>query len=180
MNIQITWKALAWTILLAPLFEELVYRGFLFGQLFRFGGWGFIPAGMINALIFGSLHLYQASSLSSAIGIFSVTAMGGMWFAWLYIEWDRNLWVPIFMHLLMNAWWSFFAVDVTAGGGWAANIFRAMTIALSVIITIRRNQKNGGPRITRRNLWTAQPEHNDDPHVELSSSSFSTHLSSQA
>ncbi|MEZ5031153.1 MAG: CPBP family intramembrane glutamic endopeptidase [Saprospiraceae bacterium] len=104
LNIHASWRAVAWTIILAPVLEELVFRGFLFGQLFRFAGWGFIPAGLINALVFGALHLYQASDLWSAIGIFSVTAMGGMWFAWLYIEWDRNLWVPLFMHMLMNAY----------------------------------------------------------------------------
>ncbi|HRW75730.1 MAG: CPBP family intramembrane metalloprotease [Lewinellaceae bacterium] len=153
LNIHASWRAVAWTIILAPVLEELVFRGFLFGQLFRFAGWGFIPAGLINALVFGALHLYQASDLLSAIGIFSVTAMGGMWFAWLYIEWDRNLWVPLFMHMLMNAWWTLFAAGTDAAGGWEANLFRGLTIAISVIVTIRRNKTNGGPRITRENLW---------------------------
>ncbi len=169
MHIDVSWKVVAWTIFLAPVFEELVYRGFLFGQLFRFAGWGFIPAGLINALVFGGLHLYQASDMASAIGIFSVTAMGGMWFAWLYIEWDRNLWVPIFMHLLMNAWWMLFAAGTNAGGGWEANLFRGMTIAISVIVTIRRNKTNGGPRITRKNLWINPPEHRIPSEMETSS-----------
>ncbi len=167
-EVDVTWRVVAWTIFLAPVFEELVFRGFLFGQLFRFAGWGFIPAGLINALLFGGLHLYQASDLGGAIGIFSVTAMGGMWFAWLYIEWDRNLWVPIFMHLLMNAWWMLFAAGTNAGGGWEANLFRAMTIAISVIVTVRRNKANGGPRITQKNLWTHPSEYHKHPELETS------------
>ena len=82
--------------------EEVVYRGFLFGQLFRKAKWGFIPAVMLNALIFGMGHLYQGSSMGQTAGVFMVTLMGGIWFAWLYIEWDNNLWIAIGLHFFMN------------------------------------------------------------------------------
>ena len=65
--------------------EEIVFRGFLFGQLFRKAAWGFIPAVLINAVIFGMGHLYQGNSLGETTGVFFVTLIGGVWFAWLYI-----------------------------------------------------------------------------------------------
>lgn len=140
-------------ILLAPIFEELLYRGFLFGQLYRYGGWGFLPAGLLNALIFASLHLYQAVDFNSAIGIFAVTAMGGLWFAWLYVEWGYNLWISIFLHLFMNAWWIVFAMGDNAAGGLYANIFRGFAIALSIFFTIRMKKRQGGLEVTKDKLW---------------------------
>lgn len=129
-------KKIYWGILLAPLFEEIFFRGFLFGQLYRFGGWRFIPAALVNALIFGAMHLYQANDLMSAFGVMGVTTLGGVFFAWLYIEWNNNLWIPIFLHLFMNAWWILFSAGANAAGGWYANVFRVMTIAAAVVVTI--------------------------------------------
>ena len=41
--------AFTW-IFIAGIFEELVYRGFVFGQLFRYARWGFLPAALLTAL----------------------------------------------------------------------------------------------------------------------------------
>lgn len=133
---EASYHSIYWGILLAPLFEELFYRGFLFGQLHRYGKWHFIPAAIVNAVIFASIHWYQVSDLWSAVGVLGITLMGGVFFAWLYIEWNNNLWLPIFLHLFMNAWWILFGVASNAAGGWYANIFRVMTIAAAVLITI--------------------------------------------
>jgi uncharacterized protein len=96
--------------LFAGCFEELLFRGFLFGLLFRKCGWGFIPASILGALVFGIGHLYQGNSPIESLGVFTVTAMGAIWFAWLYIEWNNNLWIPIFMHTLMNFSWTVFDI----------------------------------------------------------------------
>jgi len=61
--------------------EEVFYRAFLFGQLFRHGQWGFIPAVGLNALVFAFTHLYQASTPLQGIAIFAVTFIGAVWFA---------------------------------------------------------------------------------------------------
>ncbi|HMO39670.1 MAG TPA: CPBP family intramembrane metalloprotease [Saprospiraceae bacterium] len=152
-QINVRFERIFYGVLIAPIVEELLYRGFLFGQLYRYGGWGFIPSGLLNALIFGALHLHQAQDFSSAVAVFAVTAMGGLWFAWLYIEWDNQLWISIFLHLFMNAWWIVFETDHTAAGNSYANILRGLTIAASIIITIRMRKKQGGLRITRSKLW---------------------------
>lgn len=152
-NAELTFKKLYWGVVLAAFAEELFFRGYLFGQLFRFGGWGFIPAGLLSALIFGSVHLYQANDLGSAIGVFAVTGMGGMWFAWLYIEWNKNLWLPIFLHFFMNGYWTVFSMADNAAGGFYANVFRVMTIVATVLVTLYFNKKKGNKAITKSNLW---------------------------
>ena len=90
-------EAFTW-IFIAGMFEELVYRGFVFGQLFRYARWGFLPAALLAALAFGSLHLYQGHDPVSALTAFGVTALGSIFFSWLYVEWNYNLWSVIWMH----------------------------------------------------------------------------------
>lgn len=64
-------EAFTW-IFIAGMFEELVYRGFVFGQLFRYARWGFLPAALLAALAFGSLHLYQGHDPVSALTAFGL------------------------------------------------------------------------------------------------------------
>lgn len=73
-------EAFTW-IFIAGMFEELVYRGFVFGQLFRYARWGFLPAALLAALAFGSLHLYQGHDPVSALTAFGVTALGSIFSA---------------------------------------------------------------------------------------------------
>ena len=152
LNSDITAVRLIHLTLLAGFFEEVFFRGFLFGQLFRKLKWGFIPAVTLNALAFASGHLYQGSTFNETLGVFIVTLMGGAWFAWLFIEWNENIWIPIALHTLMNLSWILFNVSETALGGMSANIFRATTITISILITIRYAKKNGGLKINRKNL----------------------------
>lgn len=137
--------------LFAGFAEEWLFRGFLFGILFRKLGWGFIPASAIGALFFGLGHIYQGSTIAETAGIFLITAVGAAWFAWLYVEWNNNLWVPVFLHVLMNLSWALFEVSTNALGGWYTNLFRVITIALTIIITIRYHKKTG-LKINRKNL----------------------------
>ncbi len=138
--------------LLAGFFEELLFRGFLFGILFRWLRWGFIPASLPGAMVFALLHLYQGKALPEITGIFIVTFIGSLWFSWLYTEWDDNLWVAICMHSLMNLSWALFFMDHNALGAWQSNVFRGLTIALSVIFTILYCRHRNKFSITKINL----------------------------
>jgi membrane protease YdiL (CAAX protease family) len=134
--------------------EEIFYRAFLFGQLFRQVKLGFIPAVAINGLIFGISHLYQAHNIGESVGVFAITFAGAIWFAWLFIEWDDNIWLPICMHTLMNLYWDLFSTDKTAMGGLLLNLPRILTIAISIYITIKMRKKHfGSLRIDRKNLF---------------------------
>ncbi|WP_051203268.1 CPBP family intramembrane glutamic endopeptidase [Hugenholtzia roseola] len=138
---EFSWQGLFFKTLGAALSEEFLFRSFLFGVLFRRAKWGFIPAALLGAVIFGIAHLYQGSTWGELLGIFLVTAMGAGWFAWLFVEWRYNLWIPIFFHTFMNLSWVLFEVSPNALGGGASNIFRGITIALSIILTIHYRRK---------------------------------------
>jgi len=137
--------------LFAGFMEEYLFRGFLFGILFRKLGWGFIPASILGAIIFGLGHIYQGSTLLETTGVFFITSIGAIWFAWLYIEWNNNLWVPIFLHIFMNLSWGLFEVSSNALGGFYTNLFRIITIILTIVITIKYNKKSG-LRVNRNTL----------------------------
>jgi membrane protease YdiL (CAAX protease family) len=136
----------------AALFEEIYFRGILFGQVFRFTRIGFIPSVAIGALIFALGHLWQSTDVSVLTGIFIITFLGAGLFAWLYIEWDNNLWVPIGLHLFMNLYWELFS-GTNALGGKYENMFRIITI-ISVIAGTLLYKKYKGLKleINRSNL----------------------------
>src|SRR5690554_2915458 len=142
-NPEIDMENLIAGTLVAGFMEELYFRGFLFGQLFRKTNLGFIPAVFFGALIFASGHLYQSQNISELIGIFAITFFGAVFFAWLYVEWNYNLWVPIFTHTLMNLSWHLFEVDNSALGDVKANLFRGLTILTAILFTIvyKKNRK---------------------------------------
>lgn len=140
--------------------EELLYRGLLFGLLFRIAGWGFLPAALTGALLFGGAHLSQGGSAIEAAGIFAITALGGVWFAWLYVEWDFDLWVPVAFHVLMNAWWVVFPVaDNALGPAWTVGL-RLLVIAFSVAVTLAHVRTRGGRRLRGRE-WIWRRRHQD-------------------
>jgi len=78
-------------VAVAPVAEEVFYRGLVFGGLQR---WGFWPAAVVSGLIFSGVHL-DAGSL---IPFFII----GVTLAWLF--WRRgNLWESVAFHVLFNA-----------------------------------------------------------------------------
>ena len=141
----------------AAFFEEVFFRGFLFGQLFRFTRLGFFPSVILGSLLFGIIHLYQSRDLITAIGIFSTTFLGAILFAWLYVEWKNNIWVPIFIHFFMNLIWLLFSVADNALGGLYANLFRITSIVLIVSSTFLIKRKNGLPlEVSKSSIWMKQ------------------------
>jgi membrane protease YdiL (CAAX protease family) len=139
--------------ILPGLGEELLYRAFLFGFLFRFAGFGFLPAALLGATLFGAAHLYQGEAFADAATIFALTALGALWFAWLYVEWGYNLWVPVFFHLLMNLYWELFAIADNALGPAAAIVLRLAVIAISIVITVVATRRQGRQRVVRGWRW---------------------------
>ncbi|HEX6116029.1 MAG TPA: type II CAAX endopeptidase family protein [Solirubrobacterales bacterium] len=80
---------------LAPVSEELFFRGFLFGGLR--GKLSFWPAALISGLFFGSIHL-----LGGSWEVIPPLAAFGVLLAWLY-ERTGSLGPPVLMHALQNA-----------------------------------------------------------------------------
>lgn len=135
-------------------FEEIIYRAFLFGMLYRFTRLGFIPSVFLGSLLFGLAHLYQSTDINELIGIFLITFLGSVLFAWIYAEWKFNLWASIFLHCLMNLYWLIFDVSANSLGNTYANIFRFSTIFLSIFVTIIYKKKNKITfEITKKTWW---------------------------
>jgi membrane protease YdiL (CAAX protease family) len=134
-------------------YEELLVRSFLIGLLFRRFKWGFIPASLVGALFFGAWHIYQGSDWISSFFAFLVTALGSVWFGWLYIEWRYNVWFNVCLHVLMNLSWLMFNIEGGAAGNITANIFRAVTIVISIIVTLKIFSQKTGFIINKKTLW---------------------------
>jgi membrane protease YdiL (CAAX protease family) len=76
--------------LLAPIAEETIFRGVIFGGLMK---WGFWPAAILTSLLFSAAHI----DLASFIPFFLI----GLTLCWLY--WRRGvLWDSIAFHCLFN------------------------------------------------------------------------------
>ena len=85
---------LAWTTIAFG--EELFYRAFIVSRLMdhaTMGKWGAI---LISGTLFGIVHFAEGP-----IGILS-NGTFGILFAWIYVRSDRNLWITIIAHGLMN------------------------------------------------------------------------------
>lgn len=151
---EITINTILINVFAAAFFEELFFRGFLFGQIYRFTRFGFLPSIFLGAFLFAFIHLYQSRELSTLIGVFTITFLGAILFAWAYVEWNYNIWIPIFLHLLMNLFWGLFSVADNAFGGIYANIFRSLSIILIIVLTIVYKRKNRIPlEINKRTIW---------------------------
>lgn len=78
-------------IVVAPLTEELVFRGYFYGVLRRFGGrW---PALILSATLFAAIHAHIPSLLPLLILAVALT---------LVYEQTGSLWAPILMHACFN------------------------------------------------------------------------------
>jgi len=149
-NRDLTFTNVFNDLIAAGFFEEFVFRGFLFGVLFYYAGWGFIPATLIASLYFGAGHLYQASNFTEAATVFLFTALASTGFALFYIVW-KTLWIPIFLHAFMDLAWDMFNLQGGAVGNWAANIFRFTTIGLAVFFTVKKMRQDNS--LLKGKLW---------------------------
>ncbi len=87
-----------WT--LAALGEEIVYRGFLqsrIGNIFGKNRTSTILAIIISSLLFGLAHLEQG-----IIGVV-ITIMDAIFFSYVKLKFDSNLWAAVLAHGLSNS-----------------------------------------------------------------------------
>ncbi|MCT2563063.1 CPBP family intramembrane glutamic endopeptidase [Chryseobacterium herbae] len=136
-------------------FEELIFRAFLIGILYRFSRLGFITSALFGSFLFAQVHLYQGSTGTEIIEIFLITFFGSVFFSWVYFEMDFNLWAAIFLHILMNLYWEIFNVSENVSGNLYGNSFKILSILLIIAIIIYRKYNNKVLfRITPKTLFT--------------------------
>lgn len=145
INPDLTFPLLIRKSVLPGFFEELICRAFMFGLFFRYAKTGFFWAVLFPAALFGLAHTYQGNDMVSSLAAFGVTFIGAVYFSWMYTAWNFNLWIPIGLHILMNAAWVIFNVTGTevAAGGLISNIVRVVSIALAIVITIYYHKRKG-------------------------------------
>ena len=128
------------TAVVSPISEEVLFRGYLFRQLYERARWPLWAAVLMNVVPFAWGHLNQADRAGMDLGgfamVFLITGAGAALFAWLFVRWNYNLWFVIGLHGLMNLWWYVFAVDDTAVGDTVANVARLLTAGAAVLLTL--------------------------------------------
>ncbi|MDC0708101.1 CPBP family intramembrane metalloprotease [Stigmatella sp. ncwal1] len=138
-QVHLTWKDVMTQAVMSPLAEEVLFRGYVLGQLQRRAGWPFWGAALVGLAPFALAHLYQSTQAGhdawETAGVLAITGMGHLFFSWLLERWG-DLWVPVGMHALMNLSWEAFQVDSTALGGTQANVARFATVGLAIGLTL--------------------------------------------
>ncbi len=149
------YKIIRW-IVFAAFMEEVVYRAFLFGQIYRNTNLGFVLSLLIGSTLFALTHIYQSNDLVTLIGILLTTFVASVLFSWIYVEWNFNLWTSIFLHLFMNAAWILFPAlqNTNALGGVTSNIFRILSLSLVIGLTVYyKKQKGQKFKVNRHTIW---------------------------
>ena len=79
-------------VVVAPVAEEIIFRGYLYGVVRRYGGR--VPAIMVSSLLFAAIHVHIPSLLG--LGVLAVILC-------LLYERTGSLWATITMHAAFNA-----------------------------------------------------------------------------
>lgn len=141
-------------VVLGPIAEEVLYRGFLFQQLWHRARWPVWAAALGSALIFALAH-HQNLDEKLALGLLrndlaaplsaigpplAATVAGGCLFAWITWRW-RSLWPAIALHAAINFWW-----DIAPSRGTdaaTAAVAQGIALALVVIVTWVKTSNRG-------------------------------------
>jgi membrane protease YdiL (CAAX protease family) len=76
--------------LIAPVIEELFFRGYLLPRMAYLKHW----APIVNGTLFGLYHLWQPHNLPAIIGVGIVLS---------YVVWRKqNVWLGVFIHCTLN------------------------------------------------------------------------------
>lgn len=93
-------KLVAMTVFMAPIVEEVLFRGLVFGGLRRRSR---LLAWIVSALVFSLYHVWQYAIYSPAALLSAVLYLpASLAFNWCY-ERSGSIWAPIIYHMLSNA-----------------------------------------------------------------------------
>ena len=85
-------------VIIGPIIEELVFRKAVFGLISNN-----TVALIVSTLVFGFIHVMSEASVTEAIINGSSYFVMGFVFSFIYLKSDRNIMIPIAVHILNNA-----------------------------------------------------------------------------
>jgi len=84
-------------IIIGPIVEELIFRKALFGLITNDK-----IALFFSSFIFGAIHLIGETSIQSALVNGVPYFIMGFVFGYIYLKNDKNIWIPIIIHIISN------------------------------------------------------------------------------
>ena len=150
----VVWVAAVYGVLLAPLLEEALFRGFLLPAAARRYGRGVAIAA--TAILFGAMHA------SDPIAVVPLAALGAA-LGWLRV-WSGSLWPCLLLHALNNG----LAMAVVLGPS-AALSFSGTHESADAVEHRRRVplDLHRVPELSDRTVWRDEEGAADDPHAGL-------------
>lgn len=104
------------TFLVAPIIEELVFRGLIQGLISK--NYNRFAGVIVSSLIFGSVHLMNGSlSLISALQLLVSGTFVGIMFSCIYLS-TGSIWASITVHALYNGIGTLVPVDIISTNDW--------------------------------------------------------------
>lgn len=109
------WAVIAFAVVLAPVYEEVLFRRVLFGRLWAAGrpGLGMLLSGAAFALFHEPPMLVDHGAAEMAV-LWSAYALIGIALAWVYRR-TGTLWAAVLAHAVNNALGCTFALAFTPG-----------------------------------------------------------------
>jgi|GEM_PF-6758484 len=146
-----TALGLAERALLTAGLEGYLFRGFLFSQLYRRAGWGFIPAVAAGPLLLLLVNLPDGGGPTRPESWLLPLAVNAF-LAWLWLEGGNNLWLSAGFHFWLH-WGDSLLHLVTPPelAGWIRLMEGAALVWAAALVWGHRRAR-GGLRLTRQHL----------------------------
>ena len=147
-------------VLLGPLAEEVLFRGFLFTALLQDARWRWQTALAASSIAFGLAHLPDIN-LGAVLTSGVIFAAGGVLFGWVYYRWG-SLWPAIGLHGFMNLWWELLRGDRRSAivALDLPGIAQGLSMLLALILTLRAARPLFGSRLQPEVSVTGQAPSN--------------------
>lgn len=94
-NQQLNWSVIVTMVILTPIFEELLFRGYIFTRLRK--EFNIVTAITINCILFSLVHLPDVSAAVNALLLGVISC--------LLMIWTRTIVLPILLHFSVNLFW---------------------------------------------------------------------------
>ena len=114
---SLLWAAA--TLILAPLMEETVFRGMIYGYLRRAGA-GFVAANLIQAVLFGVYHMNLIQGIYAALAGFLLGYLAHRY---------QSLIIPMVFHSVFNLFG-------TALAEWESNVLPDLLLMVMILASV--------------------------------------------